>query len=153
MAFDAFLKIDGIPGESLDDKHQDWIEILSYHHGLIQPASATASSAGGASAERVTFGPFSITKQVDKATPKLFEAGCTGKHIKEITLEVCRSGSDKQKYLEIKMEQVLISAYNHEGGGDFPVESISFTPGRFKIVYSQQKRDSGALGGQVAAGW
>jgi hypothetical protein len=34
MAFDAFLKIDGIPGESTDDKHKDWIEILSFAHGL-----------------------------------------------------------------------------------------------------------------------
>lgn len=27
MAFDAFIKIDGIEGESMDDKHQGWIEI------------------------------------------------------------------------------------------------------------------------------
>jgi bacteriocin-like protein len=32
-AYDAFLKIDGIPGESTDDKHKDWIEILSFNHG------------------------------------------------------------------------------------------------------------------------
>ena len=30
MAFDAFIKLDGIPGESSDDKHKDWIEILSF---------------------------------------------------------------------------------------------------------------------------
>ena len=30
MAFDGFIKIDGIPGESTDDKHKDWIEILSF---------------------------------------------------------------------------------------------------------------------------
>lgn len=30
MAFDAFVRIDGIEGESTDDKHQGWIEILSY---------------------------------------------------------------------------------------------------------------------------
>ena len=29
MAFDAFLKIDGIPGESTDDKHKDWIANLA----------------------------------------------------------------------------------------------------------------------------
>ena len=34
MAFDAFLKIDGIPGESTDDKHKDWIEILSFDFGM-----------------------------------------------------------------------------------------------------------------------
>ena len=31
-AYDAFLKIDGIAGESTDDKHKDWIEILSFNH-------------------------------------------------------------------------------------------------------------------------
>ncbi len=82
MAFDAFLKIDGIPGESTDDKHKEWIEIESYQQGLTQPASATASSVGGASAERVNFGPLIVSKLVDKASAKLFEACCTGKHIK-----------------------------------------------------------------------
>ncbi len=56
MAFDAFLKIDGIPGESTDDKHKDWIEITSYSQAIHQPASSTASSVGGASAERVNIG-------------------------------------------------------------------------------------------------
>jgi type VI secretion system secreted protein Hcp len=157
MAFDAFLKIDGIPGESTDDKHKNWIEVLSYHHGLTQPVSSTASSAGGASAERVNFGAFSISKLVDKATPKLFEACCTGKHIKEITLEVCRSGDDKQKYLEIKMEQVLITSYSHAAKEDtkseFPAETVSFMPGKFSVTYNQQGRGDGTLIGNIAAGW
>ena len=29
MAFDAFIKIDGIPGESTDEKHKEWIEVGS----------------------------------------------------------------------------------------------------------------------------
>src|SRR6478752_600367 len=143
MAFDAFLKIDGIPGESTDDKHKDWIEIGSYSQALTQPASATASSVGGASAERVNFSDFSISKQVDKATPKLFEACCTGKHIKEVIIEVCRAGGDKQKFLEIRMEQVLISSYVQNSGGEFPSESVSFNAGKYKLTYSQQKRDGG----------
>lgn len=27
MAFDAYMKIDGIPGEATDSNHQDWIEM------------------------------------------------------------------------------------------------------------------------------
>jgi len=38
MAGDCFLKIDGIPGESTDDKHKDWIEVMSYSHGVSQMA-------------------------------------------------------------------------------------------------------------------
>lgn len=153
MAFDAFLKIDGIPGESTDDKHKDWIEIASYRQGLSQPASATASSVGGASAERVNFGPFAVSKLVDKASPKLFEACCTGKHIKEIIVEVCRAGGDKQKYLEIRMEQVIVSSYVQDSGGDFPHESVSFGAGKYKITYTQQKREDGGAGSNVSGGW
>lgn len=29
MAYDIFLKIDGIDGESMDDKHKNEIEVLS----------------------------------------------------------------------------------------------------------------------------
>ena len=37
MAFDTFMKVDGIPGESQDDKHKDWIELLSFSHSFTQP--------------------------------------------------------------------------------------------------------------------
>jgi type VI secretion system secreted protein Hcp len=43
MAFDAYINIDGIPGESLDASHQGWIEITSYQFGSHQRTSATAS--------------------------------------------------------------------------------------------------------------
>jgi len=153
MAFDAFLRIDGIPGESQDSNHKDWIEILSYHHGLVQPASKTASSAGGATAERVNFGDLSVTKLVDLSSPLIFQAGCTGKHIKEVIIEVCRAGGNKEKYLEIKMEQVLVSSYAHESGSDFPFEAISFNPGKFSMTYFKQKREDGTVAGSIAAGW
>lgn len=153
MAFDAFLKIDGIPGESTDDKHKDWIEILTFDLGAQQPVSYTASSAGGATAERVNIDPFSITKEVDNASPKLFEAATTGKHIKEVVLEVWRAGSEKQKYLEVRLEQALIADYQLGGGGGLPTESVKFAPGRIKLTYFKQNRVDGIASGAIAAGW
>jgi type VI secretion system secreted protein Hcp len=157
MSFDGFIKIDGIPGESTDAKHKDWIEVLSYGHSASQPISTTASSSGGASAERVNLGSLHIVKAIDKASAKLFEFTCCGRHIKEIVLEVCRAGGDKQKYFEIRMEQVLISNYTHNGNNagaaQFPTETIVFSPGILKVVYFQQKRSDGQGGGQIAAGW
>lgn len=155
MAFDAFMKIDGIPGESSDDKHKDWIEIDSFAHSMKQPASATASSAGGASAERVNHDTFDIRHLLDRASPKLYEACCTGKHIKEITIELCRAGGDKMKYLEIKMEQVLVSSINPSGSvtKKFPTEDVNFSYGKIKWTYTQQRRADGGGGGNIAAGW
>lgn len=157
MAFDTFVKIDGIPGESTDDKHKDWIEVLSFNHGMTQPSSATASSAGGGTAERTEHQDFSIVKMLDKASPKLYEACSSGKHIKEVTVEMCRASGDKLKYMEVKMEQVIISHVapggNGKGSDGFPTESVSFNYGTIKWTYTQQKRADGSGGGNVTGGW
>jgi type VI secretion system secreted protein Hcp len=157
MAFDGFLKIDGVPGESTDDKHKDWIEILAFNFGMTQPVSATASSAGGASAERVNLQDVSLVKHLDKSSPKLYELCCSGKHIPCVTLELCRAGGDKLKYLEVKIEQVIISSVKPGGRSQsldgFPTETLSFNFGKAKWTYTQQKRADGSGGGNVAGGW
>ena len=155
MAFDAFLKVDDIPGESTDDKHKDWIEVLSYGFGIHQPASATASSSGGATAERANFQDFSITKVLDKSSPKLASACAAGNHIPSVILEVCRAGGDKVKYMEYKLSNCIVSNYSDGGssGGDLPVETVAFNYGKIEWTYTQQKRSDGSGGGQVAGGW
>lgn len=153
MAFDAFLKISGIPGESTDSEHKDWIEISSFSHKIWQPASATASSSGGATAERVNHDAFRVVHLLDKATPKLAEACCTGKHIKEVVIELWRAGGDKVKYAEIRLEQAIIAGVEYSGGGDFPAEIVSFSYGKIHWDYIQQGRERGAGMGHVMAGW
>ncbi|CAD6531982.1 Peptidoglycan-associated lipoprotein [Paraburkholderia kirstenboschensis] len=48
MAQDIFLKIDGINGESLDDKHKDEIEVLSWNWEILQDSTMHTGSGGGA---------------------------------------------------------------------------------------------------------
>jgi type VI secretion system secreted protein Hcp len=156
MSFDAFLKIDGIDGESTDGKHPNWIEILSFSHGLSQPISVSASTAGGASSGRSDHQDFSIVKYLDKASPKLALHCCEGKHIGKVALELCRAGGDKLKYMEYKLSDVMISSYapgGSSGGEDLPTESVSFNYGKIEWTYTQQRRADGSGGGNVAAGW
>lgn len=155
MAFDAFVNIDGIEGESTDEKHSGWIEIQSFGSGLSQTVSRTASSAGGASAERADFREFSFEKYLDKATPKLALACADGSHINQIKVEICRAGTDKVKYMEFIMTDCIISAVDIDGdGGDaFPSESVSINYGKIEWVYTQQKRAGGFSAGNVATGW
>jgi type VI secretion system secreted protein Hcp len=67
--FDAFLNIEGIPGESSDDKHKDWIEISAFSHGISQPAAGSMSTGGGKGRERCNHMEFVIEKELDKASP------------------------------------------------------------------------------------
>ncbi|MHC8315642.1 Hcp family type VI secretion system effector [Pseudomonas sp. LB3P31] len=153
MAFDAYLKIEGIPGEALDEQHKDWIETTGYSFGTHQSTSATASSAGGASSGRTTVTDLTITKFLDKSSCKLIEASCAGEHLKEVVLSLHRAGGDKLKYFEITLEEVIISMYSQVANDGVPTETISLNYGRIKTTYTQQKRADGAGGGNVAGGW
>ena len=157
MAFDSFLKIDVIPGESTDDKHKDWIEVLSYSCGVSQPASGSASTAGGRSAERCNHNDFSVVKALDKASAKLFLACCNGTHIKEIKLELCRAAGDKQKYMEYKMEDVIVSGVRPGGsahsGEALPLEEVSFNFAKIEWTYTATDHKTGKAAGDVKGHW
>lgn len=154
MAGDLFIKIDGIDGESTDDKHAKWIEPESFSFGAVQPGNVRASALGGAGIERVEHNDLSFSKLIDSASPKIYDACCKGTISKTVTIEAWRAGGEKTKYMEIKLEQVLITSYSLGGGsGGFPSESITMNFGKITLTYFQQKRDSGGASGQVMAGW
>jgi len=157
MAFNAFANFGDIKGESTDKDHKDWVMILAFHHGITQPASHSMKTAGGRSAEEVSHEPFVITKLLDAATPKLYEACCKGTHIPEVVIECWRSGGDKPvKYMEFKLKEVLISGVissgDPNGNAKFPTESVSLAYGAIEWTYTKQD-EKGAAKGNVAAKW
>jgi type VI secretion system secreted protein Hcp len=157
MAFDAFIKIDGIPGESTDDKHKDWIEILSFSHGVSQPRSGSVSSGGSRSSQRTDHSDFSVIHALDKASPKLNLFCSNGDHIKEITVELCRAGGDKQKYMEWKLEDVIVTSVRPGGSSSgeesLPLEEISFAYGKITWTYTETDHKTGKAKGNVSANW
>jgi len=156
MAFDAFLYIKGIEGESTDGAHTGWIEVLSYSHGLSQPATAR-SAAGSAAGERCNHQDFSIVKVLDKTSPKLALWCCNGKHIPEVKLELCRATGAKQKYMEYRMEDVIVSGVrpggSAHGGETLPLEEVSFNYGKITWAYTETDHETGASKGDVRANW
>jgi type VI secretion system secreted protein Hcp len=157
MAFDSFLKIDVVPGESTDDKHKDWIEILSYSHDVAQLASGSSSSGGGRSSQRCDHKDFIITKTLDKASPKLALFCCNGQHIKEIKLELCRATGDKVKYMEYKLSDAIVSGVrpggSAQGSETLPLEEVSFNYGKIEWVYTATDHKTGKPAGDVKAHW
>ena len=157
MAFDCFLKIDGIDGESTDDKHADWIELLSFSHGVSQPSSGSVSSGGARSAERCDHQDFSVVKTLDKASPKLNLFCCNGKHVASIKMELCRATESKQKYMEYVLSDVIVSSVrpggSSEGGEALPLEEVSFNYGKIEWTYTPTDHKTGKPGGAVPAHW
>ena len=63
MALEAFLKIEGIPGESRREGHADEIDILSFSFGASNPT--TVAKGSGAGASQVSISSFNIMKTTD----------------------------------------------------------------------------------------
>jgi type VI secretion system secreted protein Hcp len=153
MALDAYMKIDGIAGESKDGGYGEWIEITGYNFGSSQSTTVTASSAGGAASGRTRLTDFHVTKELDRASPKLLGASCAGQHLKQVTIALHRSGGEKVKYFEVVMDEVIISNFTQIAIDGIPFESIDFNYGRITTTYVQQNRTDGTGGGNVIDGW
>ncbi len=87
MAEDYFLKVDGIAGESQDERHRGEIEVEGWSFGGAQPGGGQIG-VGGGTGEFAAL-PFQFTAKVSKASPKLFQACATGQHLKVATLGAC----------------------------------------------------------------
>ncbi|MGJ7915510.1 Hcp family type VI secretion system effector [Massilia sp. LXY-6] len=155
MAIDVYLQIDGIKGESMDDRHKDWIECKSVSWGVIQPKSATSSTGGGHTAERCEYSELAIAKLADLSSPVLLQTCSSGKTIPKAKLEFMRADGqgERVKYFEVELENVLIgSVQSAVAEGDFMAESVGLKFSKIKFKYTQQKIGGGA-GGNTSGGW
>jgi type VI protein secretion system component Hcp len=105
MAFDAFLKLDGIKGEGPGGA----ITLESFSWGV---SNTSSQSTGGAGAGKAVFQDFSFTAILGAEAPDLFSAAVRGEHIRTGTLTI----SDKTPVLVIKFDDVLISSYKLDEG-------------------------------------
>lgn len=150
---DYFLKVDGVDGESTDDKHKGEIEIESWSFGSTNAGSF--SSGGGGGSGKVVMADFHFVKKVDKSSAKLFVSCATGEHLKTATLVCRKAGKDQQEFLTIILSPVLVSSFQTGGsaGSDvIPMDQISLNYGKIEFKYKEQKPD-GSLGGEVIGGW
>jgi len=155
-AYEMYVHVSGIEGESTDDAHQHWIDVLSYSHGVSRPSGGSLSSGASRSTERSEHEDFTITKALDKSSPKLALYCCDGSHIAEVTLEVCRSSGEKQEFMVYTMTDVIVSAVSVSGsvesGNARPVEEVSFNYGKIEWTYTEFD-STGKAKGTVESGW
>ena len=139
MASDIFAKFGDIKGESLDSKHKDEVEVLSWSWGVNQ--TGTMAPGGGGGAGKASFNDFNFTHNIDKASPVLLRACATGEHIKEATITVRKAGKGQQEFLIIKMNDIIITSVAPSGAGDATAENVALKCAIVDLEYKPQKAD------------
>jgi type VI secretion system secreted protein Hcp len=152
---DYFLKIDGVDGESTDDKHKGEIELDSYAWSKDEPGlqQAGAAGPGGGRATKVQLHDMYFSKKVDKASPLLMQSTANGKHFKEAVLTVRKAGKGQQQFMVVKLSDVLISSYRTTGHDQsLPTDDFSLNFAKIEFSYFPQKAD-GSLDAPVVGTW
>ena len=156
MAYDAFLVLDGVKGETTDDamSKKGAMEIYSFSWGASNPTtigSTTTGSGGG----KVSLSSFSCMKKLDNASPNLLKNCCIGDHYKTGSVMLRKAGGAQDIYLQYDLTEVYVESYQvsgSSGGDDQPTESVSFTFAQVTMKYTPQTKE-GKPGTAVTAGW
>lgn len=147
-----FLQVDTVMGESTDKNHAGWIDVSEYSFGLTLPVS---SSSTGSMASKPSFDSLTVRKLVDAASPLLFVACASGKHLSKVTLEVVRAGPGGFTFLKYTLTNVVIvsvQSATSEDGRAVPQEEVAFNFEKVEVEYTQQDA-TGAPSKVVKAGW
>ncbi len=150
MAVDMFLKIDGVEGESQDAKNKGEIHIESFQFGVEQVG--TSDSGGGLGAGKAKFEDFEFTMPTQKASPKLYGACATGKHIKSAVLTVRKAGGSQDWFLKHTFSDLLVSSFRTANGEPQPQDTVKLNFVKLETEYREQKSD-GTFSGAVKAGY
>lgn len=152
-----YLKLGGpdLKGESADKDHNQWIEITSWGHSICQPKSGSASTSGGHTAERTEHGDMVLVKDMDSASPLLYQAVSGGTTFQTAQIEFFRDAGDgkRVKYLEIQLKNVLIARVEPSiDGKALPSETLSLKYAAVQWKYQKQNIDGGQ-GGVTQGAW
>src|SRR6266542_440274 len=141
MAYDVFMKIDAIPGESADDKHRDWIEVLSFSWG-----AETALSSGIAAQD------FNFVLKVDKSSPLLFKYFSTASKIESAIVAVRKAGKGQQElFMEYKLKDVIITSFSPSTRGEISGPAPHLAGGVPGAITDVVGATTGTSGDAVAA--
>ena len=155
MAIDAYLKIEGISGESEDDKHKQWIEVSNVLYAINQPRAETVSTAGGLTSGRAELYPITFKKLADISSPVLLQTCAAGKTIAKAIFEFMRADSDGKpiRYFKIELENLMIASITPDSGdGGVISERIQLAYAKIKWNYTRQSNRGGAQG-NTSGGW
>lgn len=147
MAFDAYLDLEGLEGESERKGHEKQIEIFSFSFGASNAGSIQGGTTG-AGVGKGMVSSFNCMKTTDTTSPVIFQNCMQGKHWPKASVTLNKSGGEASlPFLKFEFKEIYCSSIQWSGGAggdDRPMESVSFDFGACKITYTQQDEKGAA---------
>jgi type VI secretion system secreted protein Hcp len=139
----AYIKFDGVDGESVETNHKDWSEITHFEQVIKKGGSGT-----GVTRRRgdVELDDIIVQKKLDKSSTTIMQNLCKGHVYKKVDIHVTASYTNAGKVTyyayELKNVQVLrcsVSGNAALGGGDGapPMESLTLNFEEIKVTYTE----------------
>jgi len=144
----AFIAFEGIEGESLDKEHQKWSDLLSFGQSISKPGKGSGQTRRRGD---IVVDDMRVTKELDKASPKLAQAICRGKVFKNVNIELTASYGNEGRvtYYAYELKNVLVVKYNVSGAGqtdEAPVEEIALNFEEVRVTYTVRSQAGNRLG-------
>lgn len=148
-----FIKLGDIKGNATDD-HKDWLvgESISFSifRSIAEGAQEQQRNKG-----KTTLGGLVITRQLSKASTKLFEACANGTFFKEVEIHLTTTVKNKQEpYLTLKISDVIITSvtsHANASGDPLPTEEITLSYTAVEWNYITLDPETGDKTGNVPA--
>ena len=150
----VFAKYDGIDGESQDDQHASWVDVLNVDWGIHRPGGVTGQGRrrGAAIVEDLV-----LTIEYEKAAPKLQENCLKGKVIPKLEIEQTATfGGARTTFLRYELKNVMITSIqvnasgNDEAGPPTVVVGNNFE--KIKVTYTEFD-SAGSNKGNIEYSW
>ncbi len=134
-----------IQGDSMEARHHNWIDVLSFKEGITQPSGARVAT-GGASAARAQFADLTITKRMDRASVMLKKFCASGQHIPQGVLSCALKGGSQQEIYNIKLTDVLVTGVRFSADHLGALEEVTLSYSKIEWQYNQTGPDGKPLG-------
>jgi type VI secretion system secreted protein Hcp len=156
----VYMKIDGLDGNVTAKGLEKTIEVISANFSVKRNMTSKPGAVMDREGTKPALSEFTVTKEVDSTSPKLFGNATVGTVIPSVTISFVNTGKDLSEYHSIIMKNVLVSGYElvHDAAHSVdvnntkPMERISFNYTNIEVKNTPHSKDHKA-GSPVAVGY
>lgn len=145
----AYIKFDGIDGESVDKGHEDWIQLDSISHSI-------KAFIDGPHQGTVEFPPAAVSFPLEKASPNFLHQLIIQLTIPNVILEITEDlGGEQHTFYQIHFEDATLLSLETgtESPNELPSDELTFGYNRIQWTYRVLDRNNSALLERHRANW